>query len=328
MSDYGDTGGLSTDELMQMLAQMQGGNLPGKTPASQLNYYQDLVSTLGFDPVQQAGISPTDAPVQPEYLAPINKQRAVYESDPVYKQIFDLVDQGNSPASAVSAAFRDAKISDGAQMKEAAKIAADYAMSNVDELNARNKFEADNVTKRANYTQSDGSKYKNAPLGGSDINASASEYSLLGSPTIGDLESQLASVRGLKPQATFKDLGPQARSADAAFTTQAAKPAVSGRPIVADSVNGAQGVGNELIRMPSQKATPATVQTGDGPERSWEKPSMEYQGSFVGGNSSTDAAYRNALNARIEKSKTTQVRSDANTNAIRRVLALRKILEG
>lgn len=316
--------GLSEEELIQLLSGLggaTGGGLPGKTPANRLNYYQDLISTLGFDPVQQAGLGPdAGAPVQPDYQPSVNKQRYIYESDPLYKQIFDLVDKGASPTSAVSAAG----IKDATQAKTAEKIATDYAASVVDELNAKQKYDQ-GVTKKAQaYTAPDGSKYKNAPLGGNDIYGTASEYDLLGQPGIQDLLATIGAQRGT----AFTNAGPQHRTADATYTTPGS-PESSGRPVLFDSINNGQpNTTNAMWRPDSKAAVPGTSKSGNGPERSWDAPALQDPKSFIGGNTVTDAAYRNAAAGRIDKSQKTQVRSDANTNAMRRILALRTILGG
>jgi hypothetical protein len=269
--------GLTEEELIALLGSLGGvtnGGIPGKSAANKLNYYQDLISTLGFDPVQQAGIDVADQPPPEEYVPGVNKQRYIYESDPTYKQIFDLIDQGASPATAVS----EADLKDD-QAKEAQKVATDYAGSVVDEMNSRQKFETSQAAKqkKASYTAADGSKYKNAPLGGNDVFGTASEYDLLGQPSIDELAQQLGQTRlaqtpGLRTHNT------------------------RGGPV-------AVGAGT--------KATDTMVSKAYGNE------------SGV-----TRAATRNAAADRITKAKNTQVRSDANTNAMRRILALRTVLGG
>lgn len=321
------------EQLIQMLASQGGyGGLPGKKPSDQLNYYQDMVSTLGFDPVQQIGLGDQPDPAEEQFTPKINKTEFTYGKDPTYAKIFELVKAGNSPAAAVTAAG----IKDEVKAKEAATIAANYAGELADNLNAQQTFDAKSAKTKAKYTKPDGSKYKNAPLGGNGVYDSASEYDLMGAPTEAELMQQLASSRQFAPHAQMQQNGPQHRTADPLqvqnFTPASA--GQSGRPVPYDSVNGDPNTSNAMWNPPSKaitKAKDSGTKAGNGGERSWDEPSLTPTGRTLYGNGTSandTAAYRAAVRQRMGKAKNTQVRSDANTNAMLRVLALRTVLGG
>ena len=101
-----------------------------------------------------------------------------------------------------------------------------------------------------------------------------------------------------------------------------------------DNINGDPNASNAMWNPPSQPVTKEVagkVTSGNGPERSWDAPSIKPTGRTLYGNGTSandTAAYRAAVRQRIGKAKNTQVRSDANTNAIMRALALRTVLGG
>jgi hypothetical protein len=342
MSDYGvDFGGLSEDELIAMLSQMGGyGGMPGKTPANQLNYYQDMVSSLGFDPIQAMGTVDPEADAPPEYVPSISKQRRVYGGNSTYVKMFDAIDANADPTSAVAAAG----IKDPDEQKKAEAIAAAYAGEIVDEENSRQKFEQSNQKKAASYTAPDGSKYKNAPLGGpsSDIMASASEYDLMGAPDTQQLLEQLVQQKALKRSGSLIDLGPQSRSTPATYTTPGVRAGQSVTRQMGSTVDeappGVSSMEMEYAKSMQKnsptyttkatKAVQPTSNSGNGPERSWEEPSLKQGKQYIGGSVERQAALRQNARGRIDKAKSTQVRSDANTNAMRRILTLRTIIGG
>jgi len=327
------------EELLQMLAAQGGyGGLPGKTPASQLNYYQDMISSLGVDPIQQIGMSDPQVPEQitQPFVEPINKTEFAYGKDPTYAKIFELVKAGNSPPAAVKAAG----ITDDTQAKEAKAIAEKYAGELADSLNAKQTYDAKTATETAKYQQKytapDGSKYKNAPLGNGGVFDTASEYDLLVAPTVEEMMAQLSKNRQFAPHTQMVDTGPQHRTADAGYLSgyKPASAGQSGRPILYDNINGDPNTSNAMWNPPSQPVTKEVagkVTSGNGPERSWDSPSIKPTGRTLYGNGTSandTAAYRAAVRQRIGKAKSTQVRSDANTNAIMRALALRTVLGG
>lgn len=274
---YDDTlySDLTEDELLQMLANYQGSTLPGKTPSQQLNYYQDLVSTLGFDPVQQSGIGWDEPAPQEE----VSLQRTAYSSNPIFSEVFDRIDSGSDPISAYNET-RKAHEKDldweGEDAKTLSSAAKDYAFERAKSLQ---KAQSEGAT----YTRPDGSKYKNAPLGGNNIFASASEYDLLGQPTVDDLVAEYG--RSLATPRTPMQAGKKAIEAVGA---------------------GWDKVGGVLRgKAPAKPAPPPTGLTGD---------------------KRTDDAMKMRLTEVIDKKKATQVRSDANVNAMRRILALRTVL--
>ena len=282
------------DEILQMLMQYQGSTLPGNTAAQQMNYYQDLTSTLGFDPVQQAGLQEEQAPPEQPYVPPVSKQRIAYGSNPLYVELFDRIDSGQDPITAYNEVekshakditWTDTLGADTSDAKNISTAAKDYAFERASAFQGEQDFQQKQLAtqQKQSYTQPDGSKYKNTPLGGNDIYGTASEFDLLGQPDVDVLLKQFATQnKGFAPQVQMQNAGPQ-------------------------------------------KRYPKTG--GGGGERSYEQPQLQVTNrSYVGGTAQSDAAARQATKNRIKQSQATRVRSDANTNAMRRILALRTIL--
>lgn len=311
-SGYSPYADLSEDELIQMLAGYQGSTLPGKTPAAQLNYYQDLVSTLGFDPVQQTGLGwgEEEQASRPK----TSLQRTAYGANPIYKEVFDRIDSGMDPTTAYeeTKAAHDKELDWDANGKDIASAAKDYAFERAKNI----QTEEETAAAGQSYTRPDGSKYKNAPLGGNGIFETASEYDLLGAPTVDDLVSQYAQSRR---KTTPGQGGPGSSIADV-FKHQAE--IVNGPDDVAFNKDfGIRGTaGDPRKQGPTSDPTMGRRSKNAGRQQAID---AGYTGDKI-----TDNVTKMKLTETLNKKKGTQVRSDANTNAMRRILALRTVLGG
>lgn len=323
------------DELLQLLMQYQGGALPGKTPAAQLNYYQDLTSTLGVDAVQQAGMG--DSPDK-TFTPSESTTRATWGSNPIFAEVFDRIDSGQDPLTAFnetkiahekdkngpkwSDALDPTKLSDDALTIK--KAASDYAGEQAKNTTGAKEFAA---KQGSSYTAQDGSKYKNAPLGGNGIYDTASEYDLLGQPSQQDiLQQYIATHPGLPRNAPAKGGRSDtfAQGGTVGIDARSMKP---DRP--ADSGAGVSSAGqggwqfddpalNAQAAVDRQNYNKEAMASGKGKV---DKSTLPFNGDKI-----TNDAFKLQAQKRIDKTKTTQVRSDANTNYMRRVLALRTIL--
>ena len=189
MSDYGydPYQDMGEGDLINMYAGMNPA-LFGSDPAKRLNYYQDLMSSLGFDLIQTAGTT------RPEQFTPqMNQTGVMYGSNPFYASIFQAIEDGSDPISAATAA-RDQLGFNGTDEdfnSQVVSIATQYAGERVKNQQAEAEF---NATNGGGWTMPDGSKYKQTPLGGNDIRATANEYDLLGAPSVGGLVNAYAAA--------------------------------------------------------------------------------------------------------------------------------------
>lgn len=297
------------DELMNMFLQygLQGdqNSMPGDTMAQKLNFYQDIVSTLGVDPIQQAGLG---AEAQPVWVEPTSKARQVYGSNEAYSTMFDLIDQGYDPDTALAQVNERAKAgefetitnwddSEDAMLKLSDR-ANQYAFEKAGADQDRQAFEAKNAP---SYTQADGSKYKNAPLGGNDIYATASEYDLLGAPDVDSVLQQYAQERGSenfygKSQPGNKPV-PKSKG--------------DGRGATAPKMAGDWGY-----------TDPAANKSSDAKRKAITPPERK----LISGDKITDNNARLQVQKRINATKNNQVRSDANKNAMMRLMAFRTMI--
>ena len=296
------------DDLMNMFLQygLQGetNSMPGDTMQQKLNYYQDIVSTLGVDPIQQAGLGQE---AQPQWVEPTSKARQVYGSNEAYSNMFDLIDQGYDPDTALSMTSEAAKAGQFESVKnwddspesltKLSDRANQYAFEKAGADQDRQMFEAKNAP---SYTQADGSKYKNAPLGGNDIYATASEYDLLGAPDVDSVLSQYAKERG---------------SADFYGKSQPNKPV----PVSKGDGRGAtapKGAGDWGY------TDPVANKSSDSKRKAIAAPKQK----LVSGDKITDNNARLQVQKRIDATKGNQVRSDANKNAMMRLMAFRTMI--
>lgn len=296
-------------DMMAMYAQMNP-QLFGNDPAKRLNYYQDLMSTLGTDLVQTAGVS---NPAAEQYQAPMNQTGAIYGSDQLYASIFQAIENDVDPISAAKAA-KDQGLFKGTQEDfnaQVVSIATQYAAERVKNQQDQMSWEAKNG---GGWSMPDGSKYKQTPLGGNDVRATASEFDLLGAPDSQALFDQYASARMAKPK-MIAGAGVSASAGPAASNgfgwTAGASPK-------ADAFNQAVA------------GVPAEFWDGAAPKASGSKIQPRNVGApaLAGGDFFANKTAKDSINARVNQSKNTQVRSDANRNLMRRITALAGLLQG
>ena len=180
----GDTegSGQSEDDFIRMLIESGGlgTQMPGKTPTNRLSYFNSFANATGLPLAQLAGISGET----PEQAQPFSSDvAAVWGSNPQYAKMFEDVDAGADPISAAkSAGFAPEDI------QNAVDVATKYKTDQV-------QYNRNTDSNMASYSRRDGSKYKNTPLGGSDVFGFANEYDLLGRPSEDDLVKNYANWR-------------------------------------------------------------------------------------------------------------------------------------
>lgn len=211
MSDYGydpstDPYALSDAELMDyILSASANGGVFGKDPSARLTTLSKMQSLLNGPLL--TSMFPQET-VSAETLAPQlapNLQRQVYGNNPVFKALFDTMDSGADPLSAVSAvgeAVQAGKFEGmdpsvwEKQKEQILKVATDYGM---DAYKNQNAYEQDVAKYQAGggsggsstkYVMSDGTPYKGSNLGRGTMGM-ANEYELLGSPSVQEAKSQL-----------------------------------------------------------------------------------------------------------------------------------------
>lgn len=265
MSDYGydPYQDMSDGDLIAMYAGMNPA-LFGADPAKRLNYYQDLSSSIGFDLAQLSGVTNPD-PVQQTYTPPINQTGAMYSSNPFYASIFQAIEDGADPITAATSA-RDQLGFNGTDDEfnnQVVTIATNYAADKVKAQQSQLDWQS---TQRADggWTMPDGSKYKQSPLGGNDINATASEYELLGAPSV---------------DALLAEYGTKFAAPDRAAATDAALKRGYGVSSTAGLHDGSDGTGWSLggSGTPRTPVTPAAAGGVPGPydPNGWH-PGVQY----------------------------------------------------
>lgn len=280
-------------DLMAMYAQMNP-QLYGDDPAKRLNYYQDIMSTLGTDLIQTAG---TTAPPAPQFVEPTNQTGAIYGNDQFYASIFQAIEEGANPIAAAKQAREQLGWSgtDDEFNQQVVRVATDYAGERVKNQGARAQWEAENADAIGGYSMPDGSKYKQTPLGGNDVRATASEFDLLGAPDVDQLMAQYA---------------------------QSKSPSVApGKFQSATAGVGGDGFGWQVA--PPQGPGPASARAQVSVQPNANKPTQ-----LAGGDFFANKVARDSINKRVDTAKNTQVRSDANRNLMRRITAMAGLLQG
>lgn len=312
-------------DMMAMYAQMNP-QLFGNDPAKRLNYYQDLMSTLGTDLVQTAGVT---NPAAEQYAEPMNQTGSIYGSDPFYASIFQAIEEGKDPITAAKLA-RDQLGYKGTPEEfnqQVVSVATQYAGERVQNQQARSQWEAENG---GGWSMPDGSKYKQTPLGGNDVRATASEYDLMGAPDPNELFDQYVKQMGTRPKLTPEALvGTMADVAKGAVKSvrpwQSRGEAVSSaEPPAAPGRNLPPGV---VDYTPDPGVAPSSP-SGSSPTPSPRNQTRLAAPRLAGGNFFLEKAAKDSINNRVEQSKNTQVRSDANRNLMRRITALAGLLQG
>ena len=308
-------------EMLRQYAMLasNGFALPGNTPQQRLNYLQDLEQSLGFSPIQLAGV--TNPAVQvPQWEEPLNITGQMYGADPVYGSIFRAIDEDQaSPIAAAKAAMKQAGIDpqlDKDTYNQAISVATDYAREKFENQQKRANWERENAGQFATYTAPDGSRYKNSPMGGNDIYGTASEYELLGAPNVDELMKQYAQSRS--PRQGPRQSDPSFFNAPAAFGLASKANAIAGQ--VVNALGG--GVGPEATSV-GPEATSVWTNAGrraQEPTSKSVKPTDFFE--------KMDKKARKSLQARLDTAKQTNIRSDANRNAMNRIMALAAALQG
>lgn len=286
-------------DMLAMYAQMNP-QLFGNDPAKRLNYYQDLMSTLGTDLVQTAGVS---NPAAEQYQAPMNQTGSIYGSDPFYASIFQAIEEGKDPITAAKLA-RDQLGYKGTPEEfnqQVVSVATQYAGERVKNQQDEMSWQAENG---GGYTMPDGSKYKQTPLGGNDVRATASEYELMGAPDPEALFQQYLQQNGTRPKMT----------PGAGMSASAGPENSNGFGWTAGAAPAASRTDADKKRKP--EAAAANIQQRNAAPR------------LAGGNFFLEKAAKDSINKRVDQSKDTQVRSDANRNLMRRITALAGLLQG
>ncbi len=296
MDPYQDMG---EGDMLAMYAQMNP-QLFGNDPAKRLNYYQDLMSTLGTDLVQTAGVT---NPAAEQYMEPMNQTGAIYGSDPLYASVFQAIEDGKDPITASKLA-KDAGLFKGTDQEfndRVVSVATQYAGERVQNQQARSQWEAENG---GGWSMPDGSKYKQTPLGGNDVRATASEYELMGSPDPQALFDQYLQQNGTRPK-----------------MTPGAGISASAGPANSNGFGWSAGATPTAPRTDADKKKPAAVADPNTQPRN-AAPRL------AGGNFFLEKAAKDSINKRVDQSKNTSVRSDANRNLMRRITALAGLLQG
>jgi hypothetical protein len=362
MSDYQNPdpfSGMSDAELMQMYSNLQGG-LFGADPAKRLNYLQDLEQSLGFNMAQLSGTTNPADQIAP-YQEPINQTGAMYGNDQFFASIFQAIEDGNDPISAVRAARDQLGMPAGMTQDEfnqtVLPIATQYASEKVKAQQDRATWEQENAATMGGWTMPDGSKAKQAPLGGNDINATASEYDLMGRPDVNQLFDQYQQMLGVtKPPATtglndvVPNLGANIQSvaggvrdlARRNFQGPASTPVENTLPMASPSAPGmtpATMTQYGMESMPQAPARPSQAITGAASDvRGMNNSAIDAVTAAVtqaakppertGFFQKTDKLAKDSINRRVNDSKNNRIRSDANRNAMNRIIALAGLLQG
>lgn len=326
MSFYEDEndGGFYPDEdsIINMFLRQNGSQLPGEKPSQRLNFLQDMEQTLGLPMVQLLGMQPQGGEAPKPSLT-----RQMYGTNPLYAGVFDTIDQGADPISAIASIQGQVdplEWEDPVFREQITNIATDYA-----------KEKATSVADQASYTRADGSKYKNTPVGGTDIYGMASEYDLLGMPDedklIAEFVKSKQDARALKKPGLKPGQGQRARpegegrwSSGTALQIpragQAAVPGPSGQ-LINHGWGGAPPTSrayNQALNG-QRDAVPESTTVGDrvgGVSPMVPQVDDEYDKVLK-----NIAGYR--VGKRVDQAKNTRVRSDANRNAMLRILGLR-----
>lgn len=143
------SGGLIMDE--QILAQLLAA-MPGNTAQQRLNYFQDLMGELNIDPFG------TQQPVIQQWQDPLLKYDITYGGNEGYAAVFDAVDSGVDPETAVRGAVADNRFPNVTDMDEQEKqrfisdaqtVARNYAFEKLDAEQNRMGFERSQAQKAA-----------------------------------------------------------------------------------------------------------------------------------------------------------------------------------
>lgn len=305
MSDYGydpmtDPYALSDEELLNyILGSAENGGVYGKDPSARLTTLSKMQSLLNGPLITSMFPSETsNASTQPT-LAP-NLQRQVYGGNPMFKALFDTMDSGADPYSAVSAvsqAVADGKYPDITpqiwenQKEQVLKIAQDYGMEGARNANDYAAAQQKAAGSQDTYLMSDGTPYKGSNLGRGTM-GSASEFELLGAPSADELKSELVAQYA----ANNPKKGTHVKRPDVSGMKWANAPGYTANKAEFDSVFDTIDAVND-----SAASTAAASKKFD--------------------NKVTDFLVKE----RLDKAKGTQVRSEASKQLAYKIMALRSL---
>jgi hypothetical protein len=243
----------------------------------------------------------------------------------MYATIFQAIENGDNPIAAAKKVKDSGKFGawTDADLKQNVQIATDYAKENAAALQAEQDYNTKNAAHQASYTMPDGSKSKNTPLGGTDINATASEYDLLGQPDVAQvLDQYMRSRPDFQPTKVVPaSQNPKGGGFD--FTKAGGTPLppkAASTQIWGGGSTGGYDFGNTTVPAPVDPANRTS------PGFNWQDTKNvvipEKKNAFV-----QDFA-RNSIERRLGDAKNTQIRSDANRNSMQRVSAMLAYMMG
>lgn len=326
MSEVDPFGQLSDEDMLALYSGIQG-QLPGGKPKDRLSFLSSMSNMLGFNPVALAGVENPDPKAADPFVDPGNPTAEMYGSNPLYASMFAAIDQGADPVSAVKAAKDSGQFGSmwtEADQQQNLQIATDYAKDAVAAKHAYQAWDTKTSAETDSYTAPDGSKYKQSPMGGNDINGFASEYDLLGRPDVDQLVAEYAAANKVQPKLSKSDQA-------AAIKAQSGASAIPGGPTYnlgnnmgwhyTDPADQAAGVSKSAA---ASRSVNPNAGTGTFYEHGVGTSGVDRS---VLDAQATKAA-KGAVGRRVEQSKNTMVRSDANRNAMARVAALLTMIQG
>lgn len=316
---------VSDEDMLALYSGIQG-QLPGGKPKDRLSFLSSMSNMLGFNPVALAGVENPDPKMADPFVDPGNATADVYGSNPLYASVFDAIDAGADPVSAVKAAKDSGQFGamwTDADQQQNLQIATDYAKEKVKGNQAYQEWEAKTGAKAQGYTAPDGSKYKQSPMGGNDINGFASEYELLGAPSEADLVSQYAAANKVQPKLSKDEKA-------SAIKAQSGASGMRGGP----SYNLGDNMGWHYTNPADQKAAESKSRAAQAPRAGAGTGLFYDDGVGTSGvdrsvlDAQASKAAKGSVARRVDQSKNTMVRSDANRNAMARVAALLTMIQG
>lgn len=300
MSDYGD---YADDEFMfDMFDSPQyqdGGGMPGKSASQKLAFLKSIMSATGLPLTQLLGGGVTHDPVAPY----VNQTLQMYGSSPMYQEAFGSIEAGADPQT-VMKNLLDPNISKefGIDPSDATTTSRIYDTLQAyarDRVQGR-QYERENVSEGNTFTLANGKKYNGDP----NIMGQASEYDLMGRQDPQELLKQFAAQRATKYEAHDRatpggvDLAPGIQRLNGRVYND------SGTSYSAPL--GTPGYGSAQMEKDLQNAP--------------------MSGRELDPNSSYYKSLQSTMKRRVEQSKTNMVRSDANSSAMRNILALRALI--
>jgi len=351
--------------LMMQLAANQYGSGPDymsseqnpyQRPQQRLNYWQDIESLIGVPLTQLAGVgeAPPEQGEAPNIFQSDLQQ--AYGSNPVFRDAFDLIQNGVDPYKAmasVRAAYEAGDYGDAASQlvpvavddftkqesvdwDEVGSVIQQYATDNARTSREMEQYQSENSPQFTQAAASDGARYKNAPLGGNDPFAFANEADLIDFQGIeqdfarkGQQYRESLNFVGGRPGGATPfgaveqtELGGELEAYIAGKTGKKETSAGSG------SVTGQQTRMSQTARVLDQQ-NPNTFHDSRPPR---DTSGVRRQRAQAERNDSLGGSYSKSLQANLtnrkDRAAKTAVRSDANTNAMKRLMAAYALING